>query len=214
MKKTSKIKLIPVILSMLITSSCSFLPYNQEEKQQQNWEEQALQVRTTYLSLTEGTGKCSVTADYGQRVYTFDMILFLKDTEDGLSTTMTLTAPEEIQGITATYVGNTSQLLWADLILETGDLNDTGLSPVNALPILLENLKKGYIHSATVKEMFTPTGTQAVLELFTRNPDLPLGEGTETVIWLESETQKLLGGEIYQDGARVITCQVSDFVFM
>lgn len=204
--KGKKIRLFTVIWLVIITSSCTV----KEETPHSQWTEKALMARTTYLSFQEGSAQCTVTADYGERVYDFSFVTSFSMSEEGLETTLSLTAPEELKGITVTQRGGDSRLEWDTVLLETGDLSENGLSPVTTFPTLMKAMQKGEIYALSEKEMFTPQGTKTVLELLTR-------EGGETgvvesTLWLCSETLALLGGEIFVDGARVITCQVSQFV--
>lgn len=200
--KKGKIQILSVILSILITS-CSGTAEDSNHQQ-------GLNARSRYLSMTKATGICTITADYGQRVYDFDMVLNISQEEGGYHTELTLIAPEEVAGIQVTQVGlgADSKLIWDDMILETGDLSDNGLSPVTAVPLLLETLCQGYMETITLKEKSGGT----VLELYCRDPDVPLGLGQEIILWVDAQSYDLVGGEIFQDGARVIGCQVQQFV--
>lgn len=169
----------------------------------------ALEARAQYLTLNRATALVDLTADYGQRIYDFAFVMTL----EGENCTLTLTKPEELAGISVTQqgTGTTTALLWEDLMLETGPLTDGGLTPITALPALLENLKSGFVDSVTTKEIYQ-LSSGPVLELFCRDPQTPQGEGMEYVLWVAEEDFSFLGGEIFQDGHRVITCQVQDFV--
>lgn len=199
------LRLCPVILSIFITSSCSKTEDPQAE---------AIEMRHSYLSLSQATALCQVTADYGERVYDFSMVLVAERREEGLSTTLTLTEPASLKGIsvTQTGTGQDSQLVWEDLVLETGDLNPEGLSPVTAIPLLLDTLERGFIHSVSLTEKHTAQGTQVLLELISKDPDAPTGTGQEVVLWVDAESYGLVGGEIFQDGRRVVACTIENFI--
>lgn len=201
MKKT-KNAILSVIILLLITS-CSKIG---EESNYQL----GLNARSAYRDMTMATGRMSIRADYGQRVYDFDMVVNLSQQEGAYHSELCLTAPSEIAGITATQVGfgAESKLIWGDMILETGDLSQQGLSPVTAFPLFLETLCQGYLDSIRLVE--TKQGT--ALELFSRNPEEPLGTGQEITLWIHPETYAFQGGEIFQDGQRVIACEMTDFV--
>lgn len=207
-----KVFLISILSVLLITflTSCSAIT----ETNTQQWNQQALDARNKYLNVTQGMALCEVTADYGERVYSFSLTTEFTREEDGLHSTLQVTAPEEIAGIKVTQMGDSGKnthLLWEDMMIETGDL--AGISPITALPMLLTDLQKGYIYQSKVEEMFSPQGTRNILELFIKDPDSPLGTGVESIIWLDSQSYLLLGGEIYQDGARVLTCAVTEFTY-
>lgn len=199
--KTTGTALLTVILSICITS-CS--------TKEDSYHQQAIEARSQYLAMTQGTAQCQLNADYGQRVYDFSMVVNIAQQEGVFTTELTLTAPEEIQGIQATQVGfgKDSKLLWEDMILDTGDLSQSGLSPVTAVPLLLETLCQGYIESVSIKEKSSGT----VVELYCRNPEQALGQGQEIILWLDPNNYSLLGGEIFQDGVRVIACTMEQFI--
>ncbi len=192
----SKIRLLIVILSLIITTGCTASKVEQAH-------ESALLARSAYLAMERATGICHVHADYGERIYDFSLVLTLEQGE----TTQVLTAPTELVGISVTQsgTGTESRLVWEDLILETGDLDPQGLSPVTAVPLLLETLSTGYLEGATLKE-------QGVLVLYSRNPSVPVGQGREIEIWLNPEDYTLLGGEIFQDGNRIVAVTVENFI--
>lgn len=196
----SKLRLLLVIFSLMMTVSCSAV-------EEEGYHHQALQARSAYLALQQGTAMCSLTADYGERVYDYELVLTLSQVEGVYHSTLSLTAPEELAGISVTQegMGAESRLVWEDLILETGDFSQEGLSPMTAIPLMLETLCSGYLESVSIRN-------EGVLELYSRNPDVPTGEGLELVLWLNSESYALLGGEIYQDGLRVISCEMKQFV--
>lgn len=203
-KLEKNIRLFLVILSLIITSGCT---WNQDSPQSQ-WTEKALEARTRYLSFTEGSAQCQVTADYGQEVYEFGFVTSFSMTEEGLETTISLTEPEELRGIMVTQRGRDSRLEWESVLLETGDLTQRGLTPVTAFPTLLKAMQSAEIYALSQEEMFTPQGNCSVLEVLAKE------EGMELTLWLHSDTLDLLGGEIFVDGARVITCQVTQFAIV
>ena len=52
-------------------------------------EELALQIRGEYLAMSSCAGQAAITADYGQRVYQYELAVAV----DGEETTLTLSAP-------------------------------------------------------------------------------------------------------------------------
>ncbi len=198
-----KKKPILFVIIMLFITSCSKIG-------EENNYQQGLNARTAYRNMTMATGKLKLTADYGQRVYDFAMVVNISQEEGVYHTEQILTAPEEIAGITATQIGYgaDSKLLWEDMILETGDLSLEGLSPVTAFPLLLETLCQGYLDTIRLVE-FKDT---MALELYSRNPEEPQGTAQEIILWLHPETYALLGGEIFQQGQRVIACDMTEFM--
>ena len=60
-----------------------------------NTDELALDIRADYLSMSGCTARMDVTADYGERVYTYTLDLSYQ--KDG-DTTLAVVAPEEVAG--------------------------------------------------------------------------------------------------------------------
>ncbi len=162
--------------------------------QGQSGEELALEIRGGYLASGLITTSCTVTADYGERVYDFSFDTVT--TQE--STTLTLTAPQELGGLVVEVMCKDSALSYQGVLVETGALSEGGLTPVTAVPALLEGLQTGYIQSCLEGE--------GVLTLTCGDPDTPVGTGEELVLTLDSQTGNLLQGEIFADGTRVIDC--------
>ena len=81
-------------------------------------EELALQIRGEYLAMSSCAGQAAITADYGQRVYQYELAVAV----DGEETTLTLSAPDTVAGITARVTGQDGQLEYDGLSVETGPL--------------------------------------------------------------------------------------------
>ena len=60
---------------------------------------------------------------------------------------VTVIAPELIRGIRARVETDAGSLIYDDVTLDTGPLDDFGLSPMSALPLLLEAMKTAYVDS-------------------------------------------------------------------
>ena len=99
-------------------------------------EELALTIRGEYLAMTSCAAQAVVTADYGQRVYRYE----LSAAVNGEEALLTLTAPETVAGLTARIEEDEGWLEYDGAILETGELAPGGLTPMGAIPALLEPL--------------------------------------------------------------------------
>ncbi len=186
-----------VLMMTLLLTACGGVGAGSEA------EELALQLRGEYLSMTDCAGEAVVTADYGQRVYRYEMHF----TSDEKETVLTLTAPETVEGITARLpVGKESLLEYDGAVLETGPLNENGLTPVSAIPAILTALREGYLDTCTLEE----DGGGQMLRLLIRDPEQQPGTGTETTLWFEGPSWYLCRGEISQDGFCIIQCEFSD----
>lgn len=165
-------------------------------------EKLALQVRGAYLEMTDCSGTAVVTADYGQRVYCYEMDFSVHEDE----TVLNLTAPETVAGITARMGGEAGSVLEYDgAVLETGPLNEDGLTPVSAVPAILSAIREGYMDTCTLEQ----EGQQ--LRLLIRDPEEAPGSGVETCLWFDTAQRRLCRGEISQDGFCVIQCEFTSF---
>lgn len=162
-------------------------------------EAQAVAIRGEYMAMTSYSLQAQVNADYGQRVYDFTLSV----TWDGEETTVAIWEPEMLAGVTARITGDEGTLEYEDLSLETGFLDDDGLSPVSALPALMEAARSQYIDRCTL--------TDGILEIHCADPEEKPGTGQEITLWFNAQTHALTGGEISQDGRRVIACEVTEF---
>ena len=94
-------------------------------------------------------GGCSFTVqlrvDVQERLYDFSLACHGAD--DG-STEITVLAPETIGGIRATIRGETGDLIYDDLSLEFGLLEDTMLAPIELPAVLVACWESAYIESA------------------------------------------------------------------
>ena len=164
-------------------------------------EELALTIRGEYLAMEHCALQAAVTADYGQRVYQYEMAAAVT----GQETVLTLSAPETVAGLTARITGEDSRLEFDGVCVETGPLDGNGLTPVSALPALLEAARSGYMTACALEE------DGAVLRVDCGDPSGSPGTGAETVLWFDAATHALVKGEISVDGFRAILCEFSNF---
>lgn len=166
-------------------------------------QELALTVRTAYSAAKGCTGRMKVVADYGQRVYTYTLSL----AADGQETVLTVVQPEEIAGIVARVKPGESWLEYDGAVLETGPLSREGLTPLGAVPALLEAARSGFMESCGMELL----GERQTLRVFCRDPAGTVGAGLETMLWFDADTHMLVRGEILSDGYRVILCEFEEF---
>lgn len=159
----------------------------------------AVAIRGEYMAMTGYSLQAQVNADYGQRVYDFTLSV----TSDGEETTVVIREPEMLAGVTARMDGDEGILEYEDLSLETGFLDGESLSPVSALPTLVEAARTQYIDRCTLAD--------GVLEVHCADPEQDSGTGQEVTLYFDAQTHALTGGEISQDGRRVIACKITEF---
>ncbi len=169
-------------------------------------EQLALTIRTEYLAMTACSGQVDITADYGQRVYSYSAQVSWEKEGDTL---LTLTAPEEAAGLTARIRNGETWLEYDGISLETGPLTPEGLAPIDAIPALLTYVREGFMAECGEETL----GERETVKICCRDPEEPAGSGIEASLWLDWETHALLQGEISSDGYTVLRCVFHDFQF-
>lgn len=161
----------------------------------------ALQIRTEYLAMEACRGTMDLIADYGDRVYEYALeFSWQKDGE----TTLTITAPEELSGVTASIAKGETALVFDGVQLETGPLMPDGQAPIDCLPVMLNYIMSGYI-----AECGTETLEEAeCLRVQYREPEAAQGSGPEAVLWFDKESHKLLRGELLSEGFTVLQATI------
>lgn len=165
--------------------------------------ERALTVRGMYLSASGCTARMQVTADYGQRVYTYTV----EAQVSGGETVLTVRAPAEIAGITARLRDGKSFLEYDGAMLETGPLAEDGLTPLSAVAALLEAARSGFMDSCGMERQ----GERSLLHVLCRDPADPPGCGRQVDLWFDETDSRLVRGDVSVDGRRVIQCEFEDF---
>ena len=167
-------------------------------------EEAMTRIREQYLDLAACSGQGAITADYGQRVYRYE-VDFTWQAEG--ETRLTLTAPENVAGTTARIAGGETALEYDGVMVETGELSSTGLTPIDALPALLSCAREGFLAECVLED---PEGDRQ-LRVICRDPEQEPGQGVETQLWFDLDNAALLRGEISEGGVTVIQCEFSAF---
>ncbi len=188
----------PMIALCLLLPSCGGETGNEAEQL-------ALDIRTEYLAMQSCAAHVELTADYGQRVYTYGLDLSYVREEE---MTLTITEPEHIAGIMAHIWEGETTLEYEGVRVETGPLNEAGLSPMNALPVLLTGIQEGFLAESVLEGGGEEPET---LHITIRDPEAEAGSGTELQIWFDLATHAMLRGEISQDGFTVVQCVLSGF---
>ena len=87
------------------------------------------------------TVTAQVHADYGDTVA--DYTLTCRELADGYD--LTVIAPETAKGVGAHLRRGESTLTFDDILLPAGDLNAAGLTPLTALPYVVDAVRSGYV---------------------------------------------------------------------
>lgn len=198
-----KLLLLPILLISLLTS-CTGAGGGPGAGQEQTAEEEARQVRTEFLAAGSCAGTAAVTADYGQRVYEFTLdFSWEKEGE----TVLTLTAPEELAGLTARIAQGQSRLEFDGISLDTGELTGEGLTPMELVPALMEWTRTGFMAQCVYETL----GEAPALRVQFREADMKAGTGTECTAWFARTDHALLRAELFWNGELVLSGNFSNF---
>ncbi|MEG1857434.1 MAG: hypothetical protein RR216_01745 [Pseudoflavonifractor sp.] len=189
----------PMILLCVLLTACG-----QGEAGGRAAEKLALEIRTEYLAMTGCTAELNMTADYGERVYDYGMkLVWVKET----GTLLTLVSPEDVAGVAIHIKAGQTVLEYDGARIETGPLSPGGLSPIDAVPMLLTYIREGFIAACTMER----TDERDLLRMDCRDPEADGGTGTEVSLWFDAGNHGLVKGEISVDGFTVICCNVTSF---
>ena len=95
--------------------------------------------RRYYAALSSFTARAQVTADYGERVYQYELAMSGDLTQGALE----VLSPENIAGAGFSWAEGGGSMSYEGVSLETGALSEDGLSPADAMPMILETLATG-----------------------------------------------------------------------
>ena len=160
----------------------------------------AAELQAQYASLASANLEADITCQYEGEVRTYTMVCAY--TPD--SSSVTVTAPTNLAGISATVSNGTLTLSYEDVSLDAGSYSAAAISPVAALPKLMEAAGTGYITEQS-KEVL---GERSCLRLAC---DLKEDSGTLYTTWFDEETLLPLRSEISADGAVVFEVAWSSF---
>lgn len=195
--------LLPILLTALL-ASCAQTGTVPGTGQELTAEEEARQVRTEFLAASSCTGTAEVTADYGQRVYEFGLdFSWVLDGE----TVLTLTAPEDLAGLTARITQGRSRLEFDGISLDTGVLTGEGLTPLELVPTLMEWVRTGFMAQCAYEDL----GETPALRVQFRDPDMQAGTGTECTAWFARTGHALLRAELFWNGELALSGNFSNF---
>lgn len=138
-----------------------------------------------------------VTADYGDKAYTFTMACQC-DAQGRMS--FTVSSPESISGITGILSQDEGALTFDDVVLAFPLLADGQLSPVSAPWTFTNSLRGGYIRAA---------GEEEGLLRLTIDDSFD-EDSLQLDVWLDSEDRPVRG-EIVYAGRKILTIQISNF---
>ncbi len=159
-----------------------------------------LALRKEVLSAEICTFRAIITADYTDRVYTFEMLC---EFDKSGNMHFTVSEPELISGITGNIDAKGGNLAFDEQILAFELLADGQLTPVSAPWIFMKSLRSGYIHSVARNN----EGLQICLN------DSYETDALEVDIRLNSEHQPVYA-EILWKNRRILSLSISEFCIL
>lgn len=161
--------------------------------------DRAMSLRAKLLA-QGATFDADITADYGDKTYTFSMRC-QSDTQGSM--TFEVTAPTTIDGVTGTVSATGGKLTFDDQALAFDMMADDQLSPVSGPWVLMQTLRSGYLTSCTIEDQLLRVAIDDSYEEDALHLD----------IWLD-ENDLPVRGEILWEGRRLLSITVKNFAFM
>ena len=152
----------------------------------------AAQLQAQYAALASATMEADITCHYDDEVRTYTLLCAYTPEES----TVTVLAPSNLSGISATVSDGKLQLSYEDISLDAGSYSAAAISPVAALPRLMAAAGSGYITEQSEETIDERTCLRLAC-------DLPDDTGTLYTTWFDQETLLPLRSEISVDGTVV-----------
>ena len=166
--------------------------------------DQTMDRAMAFRSRLLGAGGCSfdadITADYGDKSYTFSMAC---TADDRGAVTFSVTKPETISGITGSVSATGGKLTFDDKALSFALMADGLVTPVSGPWVLLKTLRSGYLTSCGQEGEYLRLAIDDSYEADALHLDIWLGEGDLPV-----------RGEILWQGRRLLSITVTNFTFL
>ena len=184
-------RILAVLLVLLTLTGCSG---------QSSELDRAMELRQRVLSGNGCTFDAVITADYGEKIYTFGM----KCAADAAGNiTFEVTQPETISGITGTISDDVGKLTFDEYALAFEMLADGQITPVSAAWLMIRSLRSGYV-SACGKE-----GDGLYIQI----DDSYLAGSLQMDIWT-NETDLPVRVELIYQSKRIVSIDVENFTFV
>ena len=152
----------------------------------------AAELQAQYAALGAATMEADVVCHYADELRTYTLLCAYTPEES----TVTVLAPANLSGISATVADGKLHLNYEDVSLDAGGYSAAAISPVAALPRLMAAAGSGYLTEQSEETV----GDRTCLRLAC---DLPDDESTLYTTWFDQETLLPLRSEITADGEMV-----------
>ena len=150
-------------------------------------------MRTRLLGAQILRADADLTADVGEGTVCFSV----RYEGSASSGTLTVTSPETIAGLTAEADVDGGTLTYEGAILAVGELTEDGLSPAEAVPLMLRQWKTGYIGECRIEKV----GERRSFMIESR-----VSETVTHRAWFDADTLLPLRGELIRGGRTVLAC--------
>ena len=138
--------------------------------------------------------KAKLRAEYPDRTLDFTLDYALQDGEQRV----TVLEPESIRGVRARLLPGETRLEYEGLLLDAPALGCAELSPMSALPLLVETLRRGHLDSH-----WQEGGALAV--------QLILTDELRATVRFEPESMRPVSAELFCADRLVIACEITDW---
>lgn len=157
-------------------------------------------IQTQYARLAAADLAAKVTCHLGEESRTYELTCTV--TKDGASTTVT--APEELAGITATVTPDGLTVTYDGTSLSAGDLYD--VCPANCLPYLLNAVAEGYLLEQGAEELHGVPCYRMALDTTAKS-----GEKVLCTVWIDRDTLIPRYAEFAQNDTVLLTAELTAF---
>ena len=172
-----KVPLFALMLTLLLTGCGG------EEK------DLTAQLQEQYALVAAATLEADVVCHYEDEVRAYSLLCAYTPEKS----IVTVLAPEQLSGITATLENGELTLSYDEISLDAGTYSAAAISPVAALPKLMEAAARGYVTEESGEEV----NDRECLRLSADLSDRP---GMLYTTWFDAETMLPLRSEISADG--------------
>ena len=180
--------LIPALMISLLLTGCGASAGAEQKIEKQ---------RETFAAADELSFTADVTADLGDEVFQCRL-----DCAAGADeVTVEVTEPELIAGIRAHLRDGETELEYENVRLSVPGIGPEGLHPLSAVPLLCKALQAGHVIRAWTEKA---DGGLFAAEIFA-------DENYGLTLWFDKSTLTPVHAELSQDGAVIITCDISNF---
>ncbi len=135
--------------------------------------------------------RAAVSADYGETAAEYTM----NAAYDGQQTCIELITPELLKGVKAIALRGETRVSYDGVILGAGPVDGEGLTPVSALPVMLDALASAYV------ELVWQEGDDLAARLY-------VGENSVLTLWMDGTSLAPTAAEVASGGRTVVTVRI------